>query len=111
MARHEFGIMDTTPRGDEDFQSYEPEKYGCVSIDDEYIENLVSEFEDIVTYWHRLSWKMTGLNYIGITLIPPKSCGRFSEILKAQKNSVYGELCGLLDTAKAQEKFVIHYGL
>ncbi len=111
MASHEFGIMKTMPRGDENFQSYEPEKYGCISIDDEHIENLVSEFEDIVTYWHRLSWKMTGLNYIGITLIPPKSCGALSEIFKAQKSPVYDELCGLLDKAKAQEKFVIHYGL
>lgn len=111
MAKHEFGIMTYLPRGDEEFVEYEPEKYGCISIDDEHIEALVQDFEDIPTYWHSLSRKMTGLNYIGITLISPVSCGKFSDVLSAKDASVYGELCALFALAAKEQKFVIHYGL
>lgn len=111
MAKHEFGIMQSLPRGDEDFVEYEPQKYNCISIDDEHIEALVQDFEDIPAYCHSLSRKMTGLNYIGITLIPPKSCVEFSNVFKLRKNSVYDELCLLLDKAAKEQKFVIHYGL
>lgn len=111
MARHEFGIMQHLPRGDEDFVGYEPQKYGCINIDDDYIEALMPSFNHIPTFYHRLTQQETGLNYIGITLIPPKSCGALSEVFKAQKNSVYNELCSLLDLAEKEQKFVIHYGL
>ncbi len=111
MARHEFGIIDRVLSEKDNFQSYEPEKYGCITIDDDYIENLMPSFDDIPTFFHRLTWQETGLNYIGITLIPPSSCGRFSKILKDTKNSVYDSLCTLFDTAEKENKFVIHYGL
>ena len=111
MARHEFGIMEKAPSAADNFEAYEPERYSCICIDDIYIEGILSEFDGIRTYFHRLSQESSGLNYIGITLIPPGSCGSFREILKRKSNSVYDGLCGLFELAEMQEKFVIHYGL
>ena len=111
MARHEFGIIDSTPSENDNFEDYEPEKYNCISIDDEHIEKLMPCFEDIPTYFHRLSWKESGLNYIGITLIPPQSCQKFSGVLQKQHKAVYCELISLFQKAEKENKFVIHYGL
>lgn len=111
MARHEFGIIDGPLSESDNFQEYEPEKYGCISIDDDYIENLMPYFENIPTFFHRLTWRETGLNYIGITLIPPMSCKLFSQVFKKQQNPAYDRLCELLDLAEKENKFVIHYGL
>lgn len=111
MAKHEFGIIDRILSESDNFQDYEPEKYGCICIDDEYIEKLMPSFESIPTFFHRLTWQETGLNYIGITLIPPSSCKKFSDILKGLSDGVYDELCKLFDRAFEKDRFVIHYGL
>ncbi len=111
MAMHDFGIISEAITDSDDFQSYEPEKYGCIKIDDDYIENLIPLFLEIPTFFHHLSQKETGLDYFGITLIPPKSCKSFAEVFKAQKSSVYSELVELLEKAAKENRFVIHYGL
>ena len=111
MAKHDFGIIEKAITELDDFQDYEPEKYGCIKVDDDYIESLMPAFLEIPTFFHRLSWKETGLNYIGITLIPPESCEKFAGVLQVQSCSAYGELINLFIKAKKENKFVIHYGL
>lgn len=111
MAKHEFGIINEMITENDDFLDYEPEKYGCIKIDDDYIENLMPLFLEIPTFFHRLSWRETGLNYIGITLIPPESCEKFADVFEAQNCSFYNELILLLKNANEENKFVIHYGL
>ena len=52
---------------------------------------------------------MKGLNYIGITLIPPTSIDAFLTVI--DNGSEYAELRNLLIDAKNRSKYVIHYGL
>ena len=41
MAKHEFGIMDIPPTQEQEYNTYEPEKYHCLSVEDEIIESLL----------------------------------------------------------------------
>ncbi|MDY5399250.1 MAG: hypothetical protein SPG31_00130 [Eubacterium coprostanoligenes] len=54
MAKHEFGIMDIAPTLKQEYNKYEPEKYHCISVEDEYIESLLKELSVIPCYWHSL---------------------------------------------------------
>lgn len=107
MATHEFGIMPCKP-GKERYDSYEPEKYRCIKIDDELIEKLIDEFEGIPCYWHTISQPATNLSYCGITLIPPESAGKFIEVLI---HNDADQLAELFEQAKRENKYIIHYGL
>ena len=110
MAKHEFGIMPNTP-GSERYDSYEPEKYDMVSIDDEYIEEILKEFDDISCYWHTLNRPEKNLAYCGITLIPPKSQQSFIEIFKRHDQGQYREVIDIFEQASRENKYIIHYGL
>lgn len=109
MARHEFGIMDETPVDGDRYDRYEPEKYALISIDDDVIAPLLTELNFIDFFWHSLKVPGKGLAYCGITLIPPKSMDAMIDIVSGTP-----ELCNLKDLlmkAKAESKFLIHYGL
>lgn len=109
MAVHEFGIMEIPPAGGERYDTYEPKKYGCISVDDEYIEPIVPKTHDIKMYWHSLDMSGGGLDYCGITLIPPEASERLIEIIDGIPQ--LSELKMLLAEAADKDKFVIHYGL
>ncbi len=40
MATHKFGIMQNEPINNERFDEYEPNKYHCIAIDDNFIEPI-----------------------------------------------------------------------
>lgn len=109
MSKHEFGIMETAPVRGKRYDEYEPEKYGCISIDDDYIERIQEQLDVFDSYCHTLDIPMKGLNYIGITLIPPTSITAFLSVI--DKGDEYIELRDLLMEAKRRDKYVIHYGL
>ncbi|MDO4380804.1 MAG: hypothetical protein Q4D20_08020 [Clostridia bacterium] len=109
MAKHEFGIMDTPPKSGERFDCYEPEKYHTISVDDDYIEPLLNDFERVDCFFHGIDIKIEGLVYCGITIIPPQSLCRMIEI--TEKVPELSKLTGLLKKAQRENKFVIHYGL
>lgn len=44
MAKHEFGIMQEAPQAGQRYDSYEPWKYHCISVDDAYMEDIVCHF-------------------------------------------------------------------
>jgi len=73
MAKHEFGIMPVAPQPGKRYDQYGPWKYGCISVDDDYLEGIIEKLTSIDFYWHTLSVKGKGLAYCGITLIPPSS--------------------------------------
>ncbi len=104
MAKHEFGIMETAPLPHVRYDEYEPEKYNCISVDDDYIEPLDKRFTD-ETYWHTLDVKGKGLAYCGITIIPPSAIDSLIALTDCR------ELVSLLKRAKSENKFVIHFGL
>ena len=41
MANHEFGIMQNQPMNKERFDEYEPNKYDCIVVDDNFIEQIL----------------------------------------------------------------------
>ena len=47
MARHEFGIMQNAPEPRKRYDEYEPQKYNCMSVDDDYIEKIVANLSNI----------------------------------------------------------------
>ena len=109
MAKHEFGIMESAPVSGKRYDEYEPKKYNCISVDDDYIEGMIDELLIFDSFCHTIDIPMKGLNYIGITLIPPESLEAF--LIVIGNGSEYAELKGLLIDAKNRNKYVIHYGL
>lgn len=109
MAVHEFGIMSEDPKKGERFDKYEPWKYGCIRVSDDYIEDIIEKFNDIYFYRHSVDIPGKGLNYCGITLIPPESIPAFLEVTRDIKG--LESLNRLMTEAEKTKKFVIHYGL
>lgn len=109
LPRHEYGIMENPPKHGERYDSYEPEKYNCISVDDVYLEEILEEFSHIDMYWHSLDVPGKGIAYCGINLIPPESMDAYIRVIGGRDG--FGELTELLEKAKAENKFVIHYGL
>lgn len=108
MAKHEFGIMESAPVSGKRYDEYEPKKYNCISVSDDYIE-VIEQLLIFDSFCHTIDIPMKGLNYIGITLIPPESLEEFLTVIGDV--SEYAELRKLLIDAKNRNKYVIHYGL
>ncbi len=109
MAKHEFGIMTDGPVQGVRYDSYEPWKYNCISIHDDYIEPLLPELDKIDFFWHSIDNPGKGLAYCGITLIPPSSMGDVLAVLGDW--DFFAPLRELLVRAKAEKKFIIHFGI
>ena len=109
MAKHDFGIMNIPPEPNTRYDSYNPEKYNCISVHNDYIEPLLDKLRLVESYWHTLERQAKGLALYGITLIPPSSIGQFIDLLEG----TYGteELRDLLIKARDADKYVIHFGI
>ena len=109
MARHEFGIMQSVPKPRKRYDEYEPQKYNCISVDDDYLEIIGANLNNVDFYWHTLDVLAKGIAYTGITLVPPTSIEPFISAIKgiAELN----HLKALLENALAENKWVIHFGL
>lgn len=109
----EFGIIDNLEEYDE--HEYNPSKYHCTAIDDDFISAWWSELVLIKTYFHTLSRPEFGLARCGITLIPPESLEAFYKIIAKDKHSRTSEelidLMKIVRMAINQNKYVIHYGV
>ena len=111
MTKHEFGIMSNKPSSKERFDEYEPNKYNCIAVDDDFIEPILIELQSIDCYWHTLQIPGKGLAYCGITLIPPSSMDKFKNILLVKNKIEYIDLIYLLNKAKEENKYIIHFGI
>ena len=109
MAKHEFGIMETPPEAHTRYDEYEPHKYNCISVDDEYVEEAERDFCRIDLYWHTLDVPGKGLAYCGVTLIPPETLDDFMKVIRNKDG--LSELENLCIKAKTEYKWIIHYGL
>lgn len=81
MAKHEFGIMMDAPQPGKRYDEYEPWKYDCISVDDDYVEGIAEKLGFIDFYWHTLSIKEKGLAYCGVSLVPPSSLKAFIDVI------------------------------
>ncbi len=109
MAKHEFGIMQNPPKSGKRYDKYEPQEYNCISVDDDYIEPILSDFDNINFFWHSIDVPEKGLCYCGITLVPPTSMQAFISVIDGNKH--LSELKSLMQKALDENKWVIHYGL
>lgn len=109
MAKHEFGIMQYAPEQGKRYDAYEPQKYSCMTVDDDDLEDIAANFNSIDLYWHTLDVQGKGLAYCGITLIPPSSMPAFIDAIR--DSSVLSELRELSERALRENKWMIHYGL
>ena len=111
MANHEFGIMQNQPMNKERFDEYEPNKYHCIAIDDNFIEPILIHLQNVPCYWHTLQVPARGIAYHGITLIPPESMDRLIQILSLEDKLEYTHLISLANQAKQENKYLIHFGI
>mgnify|MGYP003300177947 CR=1 FL=1 len=109
MAKHEFGIMNVNLKPNKRYDTYEPEKYDCISVHDDYIEPLLEKLAVLDCFWHTLDRAEKNLAYYGITLIPPSSFDELIKILEGTAGTE--ELRKLILKAKQEDKFIIHYGI
>ena len=82
LARHELGIMQNAPKPRKRYDEYEPQKYNCISVDNEYVEIIDANLHNADFYWHTLDGPAKGLAYTGVTLIPPTSIQAFIAVIK-----------------------------
>ena len=109
MAKHEFGIMKHNPKPSVRYDAYEPQKYNCISVDDDFIEQIAPRLNDVEFYWHSLDMPAKGLAYCGVTLIPPTSMEHMTEAIEPIDE--LSNLAQLLQKAQSENKWVIHFGL
>ena len=109
MAMHEFGIMKELPQAGCRYDEYVPEKYDCISIDDDIVEVFANGLLDVDMHWHTIDVTGKGLAYFGITLIPPASLGSLIDVIDGFDELL--ELRELLKQAQQQNLYVIHFGI
>lgn len=114
MITNEFGILEP-PSPNDIFEDYEPEKYNCIYIDDDYIDDWYAYIADIDTFYGSLAYPGKGLDRHGITLIPPESLTPFITVLqddtRISTDKSIADLLNLLCTAKDSCKYIIHFGV
>lgn len=115
MITAQFGIIENI-NPDKDYSSYEPEKYGCVPINDElYIDDWWEQLMLMKTFFHNLSRPELGLARWGVTLIPPESLPVFQDIAISDKRMDEDEnlvaLANLIKEAIEKQKYIIHFGV
>ena len=105
---HDFGIVEDVSALPEEIPC-EPEKYGCIWIDDDYLDDWWPRLALLPTFFHTLDRPERGLARYGITLIPPESLPVLLAALEGRTalQAVYR----LLQRAEQSHQFVIHFGI
>lgn len=110
---HEFGIIDILTEFSD--AEYTPDKYHCISVNDDSIQALLQPLSLVKTYFNTLDQPEYGLAYYGTTIIPPESLSSFLDIVLSTKNLNQQddliELCRKIIHAKNEDKHMIHYGI
>lgn len=102
--------MNNPPVESKRYDEYNPEKYNSViSVDDNYIMRIYDELNKIHMYWHTLKKSQKGLAYYGITLIPPEATTEMLSI--TEEYPELQQLTHLLQKARAENKYIIHFGI
>lgn len=111
---HEFGILDDFD-SQKKYNEYTPQKYNCVSVDDDIISSLIGNLSIMSSYFHSFNRPEYGLSYYGITIIPPESLSLFYDVIASSgyfKNSTeLSELASIIQQATEEKKHMIHYGI
>jgi len=116
MIKTEFGIIEQIDFEKDYSESYEPESYDCIAIDDDlYITDWWDKLILLKTYFHCMSRPDFSLARWGITIIPPESLPAFQQIvledyrINTDNNLVL--LADKIQKAIKENKHMIHYGV
>lgn len=111
----EFGIIDNFDKNKDYSSEYEPQKYNCIAIDDDIIDDWWDELVLIKTYFHNYNRPEYALARWGVTLIPPESLDAFYNIIandsRFRDSKELENLIALIRKAISENKYVIHYGV
>ena len=111
---HDFGMIHKVDfQGN--YEAYTPEKYNCISVDDDLLNSFSEELSLMKTYFHSFNRPENGLAYYGITLIPPESLSLFYEALVSSEtfkaSNELSKLASKIMEASVEKKYMIHYGV
>lgn len=106
MANHEFGLMPEPPKPGQRFDVYEPEKYDCVAVSMDWMDELLPLLRDFPCFWHSVDTPGWCLDESGVNLLPPEACAKLLPLMNGQP-----QLEALLRHAVREGKWVIHFGL
>jgi hypothetical protein len=113
--RAEFGIVDKLDPEKDYGDPYEPKEYHCIAICDDALNDWWDELTEMKTYFHCLKRPDRNLARWGVTLIPPESLDILTEVIMNNTQAEYMsdglEIIEVLKKAKAENKFIIHYGV
>jgi len=114
MLKPGFGIIDEIDKY-KNYAVYEPEKYSCVYIDSDYIDDWWEGLAEIKTYLHRMNRPGFAFSRWGVTLIPPQSLSKLLDIV-LEDSRIYTDnnlvtLVNKIQEAMEANKFMIHFGV
>ena len=116
---HEFGIIASIEEVKDDI-GYDPEKYGCITVDGDFIDELCTtdfgeKIDNLQTFAHSTDRPYNNLCYFGITLIPPNSHAYFLKIVREANDDYKSEelknLIKKINEAIKENKWMIHFGV
>ena len=116
---HKFGMIDYIEEN-KDYTFYEPEKYNCISVDGDLIDEIYhkgfgNKMKKLETFAHNTNRPYKDLAYYGITLIPPKSLKQFLNIVNEEnieyKSRELEKLIEKICDAIKENKWLIHFGI
>ena len=109
MAKHEFALMDHVPKPGVRYDQYEGDHLVCAVVDDDAVERRLQDFDILSCYAHTVDCPWEGINYIGITLIPPHTARQMYRMICT--DPAFAELTSMLEEADRENKWIIHFGI
>lgn len=94
-------------------------RHHCLAVPDEIINDWWDGLLEMKSYVRSFDRPETAVDRWGVTLIPPESIDVFIKIIITRTSAEWIKKCGeilfallsLLEKAKEENKFVIHYGV
>lgn len=106
-----FSILDYVDLNHE-YSFIEIKKYDYVRISDNYVGYWAESLFEINTFWHNMKRSSKELARGGVTLIPPKSLSKFLDVIKKGESvNEVKELMKMVEEAKKENKYIIHFGI
>ena len=111
---HNFGIIKEIDFK-KNYSDYTPQKYDCISVDDEFINSIAGKLSIMKTYFHSYERPDFGLAYYGVTIIPPDSLSLFYDIVVSSADFKDTKELSILAKkileATNEQQYMIHYGV
>ncbi len=110
MTAHRFGIMNRTPQFSENYYRFDTDVCdSLIEVEAQLLNVLIPEMCKIDFYSQTVGVICKGLNFSGVTLMPPVSVCAFLEITRRREE--LKELHSLMSKAYMENKYVIHFGV